>query len=97
MRGELNRKQITIECPNTIFRIFIQSEHELSKVTMFIDNLRSVEHLELNDIYQWCNRQGIAYDTKFHYHRDYSLWNNFCSYLRYSSHKMKYKIRLESV
>lgn len=97
MRGELYKKQITIECPNTIFRLYICSEQEMSKLQIFVNNLRNVENLELNDIYRWCNRQGIEYDTEFHYHRESSVWKNFCSYLNYSSRKMKYKFRLETI
>lgn len=80
-----------IECPNTIFHIYISNERELSKVEIFMGNVRSIKHLGLNDIYSWCNRQGIVYDTEFNYHKDFSLWRNLKLYFGYSRQKMKYQ------
>ncbi len=97
MREEWHAQQITIECPNTIFSLYIRSEWEMSKLEIFMNNIRKVEKLELNDIYLWCNRQKIAYDTAFHYRKDTSLWNNIRSYLHYSSQKMKYKVCIRTV
>ena len=51
--------QILIECPNTIFHLYIKSEQDLSKIETFMNNIRTIERLGLNDIYTWCNRQGI--------------------------------------
>ena len=93
LSGEWQTQQITIECPNTIFSLYIRSEWEMSKLEIFMNNIRTVKKLELNDIYLWCNRQKIMYDTSFHYRRDTSLWKNIRSYLHYSSQKMKYKVR----
>lgn len=84
--------QVLIECPNTIFQIYVSDERELSKLEIFMGNIRSVKHLGINDIYNWCNRQGIAYDTRFNYHKDFSVWKNIKSYFKYSSQKMKYQI-----
>ena len=84
--------QVLIECPNTIFQIYVKNEHELTKLEIFMGNIRSVKRLGINDIYNWCNRQGISYDTKFNYHKEFSLWENVQSYLRYSAQKMKYQI-----
>ena len=66
--------QILIECPNTIFSLYVANENELSKIEIFMNNIRTVKKVGLNDIYNWCNRQGIAYDTRFNYHKDFSLW-----------------------
>ena len=65
--------QILIECPNTIFHLYIKSEQDLSKIETFMNNIRTIERLGLNDIYTWCNRQGILYDTAFNYHKETSL------------------------
>ena len=89
--------QVLIECPNTIFQIYVKNEQELSKLEIFMGNIRSVKNLGINDIYNWCNRQGIAYDTKFNYHKDFSLWKNVKSYMKYSMQKMKYQIGLSFV
>ena len=59
--------QILIECSNTIFHLYIKSEQDLSKIETFMNNIRTIERLGLNDIYIWCNRQGILYDTAFNY------------------------------
>ena len=89
--------QIMIECPNTIFHIYVNNEHELSKIEVFMGNIRTVRHLGINDIYNWCNRQGISYSTQFNYHKDFSLWKNLKSYFLYSRQKMKYQIGLSFV
>ena len=94
---EWSTQQITIECPNTIFSLYIRSEWEMSKLEIFMNNIRTVEKLELNDIYQWCNRQKIMYDTAFHYRKDTSVWRNIRSYMYYSRQKMKYKVRYGTV
>lgn len=88
---EIPGGKILIECPNTIFHIYVKSEDELSKIEIFMRNIRTVKRLGLNDIYFWCNRQGISYDTRFNYHKDFSLWKNIASYCQYSRQKMKYK------
>lgn len=89
--------QIMIECPNTIFSLYVRNERELSKIEIFMGNIRTVKHLGLNDIYNWCNRQGIQYDTRFNYHKDFSIWRNIKSYLKYSSQKFKYQIAFSNV
>ena len=78
MRETLQAQQITIECPNTIFHLYIRTEN-------------------LIDIYQWCNRQKILYDTAFRYRRDSSVWRNLRAYMHYSSQKMKYMVRFGTV
>lgn len=74
---------ILIECPNTIFHLYARDEGELSKIETFLRNIRGIKRLGLNDIYIWCNRQGILYVTKFHYRKDFSLWFNMKSYYLY--------------
>ncbi len=85
--------QILIECPNTIFSLYVANENELSKIEIFMNNIRTVKKVGLNDIYNWCNRQGIAYDTRFNYHKDFSLWKNAKSYLAYYRQKYKYQYK----
>lgn len=77
-----------IECPNTIFYLYVRDEIEVSKVEIFMRNIRTVNKLGVTDIYNWCNRQGIAYSTRFNYRRKKSIWSNLRSYLRYSRHRM---------
>lgn len=89
--------QVLIECPNTIFQIYVSNEHELSKLEVFMGNIKGIKHLGINDIYNWCNRHGVAYDTRFNYHKDCSLWKNIQSYYRYSRQKIKYQIGLSFV
>lgn len=88
--------QIMIECPNTIFHLYVKSEEEMSKVEIFMNNIRTIRRLGLTDIYTWCNRQGIDYDTAFNYRKDFSLWKNIRSYVQYSKQKIKYQVRLET-
>ena len=87
----------TLECPNTIFDIYIQSEDEGAKVQIFLNNIRYLSHLGLNDIYNWCNRQKVSYDTRFNYHRDMSLIGNMRSYIYYYRDKSKYQINYQPV
>lgn len=89
--------QVMIECPNTIFYLYVNNERELSKVETFMSNIKSMKRLGLQDIYTWCNRQGIHYETQFHYRREFSLWANFKSYLLYSRQKMKYQLPIGDV
>lgn len=81
-----------IECPNTIFHLYVNDEIELSKIEIFMNNIRTVKQLGLTDIYNWCNRQGIAYDTRFNYHKGVSLWKNLQSYMLYTRQKVKYQL-----
>ncbi len=89
--------QILIECPNTIFHLYINNEKEYTKIETFMNNIKTVESLGIDDIYNWCNRQGILYDTKFNYHKDFSLWTNIRYYFLYSSQKMRYQVLLGAV
>ncbi len=84
--------QILIECPNTIFQLYVKDENELSKIEIFMNNIRGVKKLGVCDIYTWCNRQGIDYDVKFNYHKEISIWKNVTSYFRYYSSKNKYRL-----
>lgn len=89
--------QILIECPNTIFHLYINNEKEYTKIETFMNNIKAVKSLGIDDIYNWCNRQGILYDTKFNYHKDFSLWTNIRYYFLYSSQKMRYQVLLGAV
>lgn len=86
-----------LECPNTIFYIFVQSEEESSKVETFLRNMYRIEHLALNDIYNWCNRQRIRYDTQFNYHKGVPFWVTVKSYVYYYRHKSKYQMCFRTV
>lgn len=79
-----------IECPNTIFSLYVKNELEISKIEIFMGNIRTVKNLGINDIYNWCNRQGIAYDTRFNYHKDFTIWKNIKLYFKYFKQKRKY-------
>ena len=68
-----------------------RDEGELSKIETFLRNIRGIKRLGLNDIYIWCNRQGILYVTKFHYRKDFSLWFNMKSYYLYFLQKFRYQ------
>lgn len=83
--------QIMIECPNTIFRLYVKNENELSKIEIFMRNIRTVKRIGLRDIYSWCNRQGIEYDTSFNYNKNFSIWKNLKSYVSYSKQKWRYQ------
>ena len=96
MRGK-HAGQIMIECPNTIFHLYVNNERELSKIEIFMSNIRTIKRLGLTDIYTWCNRQGIQYDTRFNYHKECSLWMNVKSYFLYSRQKMKYQLLLGAI
>ena len=61
----IEEQQIIIECPNTIFHLYIDSEDELSKVKVFMNNMKNVDSISLHDIYNWCNRQHVQYTTTF--------------------------------
>ena len=52
----IEEQQIIIECPNTIFHLYIDSEDELLKVKAFMNNMKHVDSISLHDIYNWCNR-----------------------------------------
>lgn len=86
------KNAVRIECPNTIFHLYVKSESEMAKLEIFMGNIRFMEKLGLTDIYNWCNRQRIEYDTKFNYHKEFTLWNTIRDYVRYSRQKMKYQL-----
>lgn len=83
---------ILIECPNTVFQLFVNNEEEISKIEIFMENIRTVNHLGINDIYNWCNRQGISYDTRFNYNKELSIGKTIKAYCHYQRQKMKYKV-----
>ncbi len=97
MQKNSQSRQIMIECPNTIFYLYVNDETEMSKIEIFMNNIRTVKRLALTDIYNWCNRQGISYDTGFNYHKDFSLWKNACSYMNYFRQKRKYQFGFGTV
>ena len=43
----IGEQQIIIECPNTIFHLYIDSEDELSKVKVFMNNIKHVDSISL--------------------------------------------------
>ena len=96
MRHE-DEKHIMIECPNTILYIYIHNEDEYSKIAIFMNNIRHVEHFGLTDIYTWCNRQQMMYETHFNYRRDFSVWKNMKSYVTYYRQKSKYQLNYQPV
>ena len=57
-----------------------------------MENIRTVNHLGINDIYNWCNRQGISYDTRFNYNKELSIGKTIKAYCYYQRQKMKYKV-----
>lgn len=89
--------QIMIECPNTIFHLYVADENELSKIEIFMNNISTVKRLGLTDIYHWCNRQKISYDTEFNYQKDFPLWKNVKSYLQYFRQKHKYQVSFGTI
>lgn len=83
---------VKLECPNTVFHLYARSEGEISKIDTFVKNIRSIKELGLNDIYLWCNRQGILYFTSFHYQKRFSVWGNVREYCLYSRQKLRYRL-----
>lgn len=79
----------TLECPNTIFDIYIRNERERSKFEIFMNNIRFVRHLKVNDIYDWCNHQKMDYHTHFNYNRRIPVWRNMGAYCKYFKQKTK--------
>ena len=45
--------QILIECPNTIFQVYIKDESELSQIEIFMNNIKHIKGISVNDIYNW--------------------------------------------
>lgn len=83
--------KIMIECPSTIFYLYVSDESELSKIETFMNNIRTLKKLGIHDIYCWCNRHGIVYDTAFNYHKEFSVWRNINSFFQYFRQKYLYQ------
>lgn len=88
---------ILIECPNTIFQLYVRNEDELSKIQVFMKNIQSVRKMELNDIYNWCNRQRIAYETRFNFRKGLTPDKTLRDFVKYIKIKRKHKRRLLTV
>ena len=43
MRETLQAQQITIECPNTIFHLYIRTENEMSKLDLYAESSQGGE------------------------------------------------------
>jgi len=89
--------QIVIECPNTIFHLYVNNPDEISKIDIFMRNIRNLKRVGINDIYNWCNRQKIDYSTSFHYRKESSVIRNLQSYVTYSKQKLKYQVGLGTI
>lgn len=87
--------KIVIECPNTIFYLFIESRNDLAKIEIFMTNIQRVRKMNLCDIYNWCNRQGIKYDTSFNYHKNVPLWKTVQSYFSYFKQKRRGRLGVQ--
>ena len=72
---------IQIQCINTIFRLFVQNEDEMTKVEIFVNNIRTMKGISLTDI--------------FNYHKELSAWRNFCMFIHYYRQKQKYMLHLK--
>ena len=89
-RGYSDEKYRRIECPNTIFHLYIDSEDELSKVKVFMNNIKHVDSISLHDIYNWCNRQHVQYTTTFNYDSKMTWTEMIKSYIFYFRQKLRY-------
>ena len=90
----MNSGQVLIECPNTIFQILVHNEHELTKLEIFMGNIKTVKHLSIKDIYNWCNRQGFSYRTRFNYRKEFSLWKNQNELVRISVYSFHFFVSI---
>lgn len=86
----IGEQQIIIECPNTIFHLYIDSEDELLKVKVFMNNMKHVDSISLHDIYNWCNRQHVQYTTTFNYDSKMTWTEMIKSYIFYFRQKLRY-------
>ena len=88
-----NSGQIVIECPNTIFHLYVDSEEEFSKIQVFMNNIKHMNSVSVNDIYNWCNRQHVNYSTSFNYGKSkgQTISDIVRAYIYYCRHKIKYR------
>ena len=86
----IEEQQIIIECPNTIFHLYIDSEDELSKVKVFMNNMKNVDLISLHDIYNWCKGQHVQYTTNLNYNIKMTLTEMIKSYIFYFRQKLRY-------
>ena len=73
----IEEQQIIIECPNTIFHLYM-------------NNMKNVDSISLHDIYNWCNRQHVQYTTTFNYDSKMTLTEMIKSYIFYFRQKLRY-------
>ncbi len=86
--------QILIECPSSLFLLYVKNETEVSKIQTFMKNMSSVSKMELRDIHTWCNRQGIDYVTKFLLRKEFTFDRTLRAFLRFFKLKIKYEWHL---
>lgn len=91
----LNPKRVMIECSNTIFHLYIRTEEEFTKLEIFTRNLRSANQVSIVDVYQWCNRHHISYNTNFNFRRNMGVVNTIRSYIHYTAQKLKYQFGIQ--
>lgn len=82
--------EVRLQCAGTVFHIYLYNENESEKIALFLENINTVKNLALQDIYHWCNRHQVVYETKFQYNRKRSLIRNAGSFLYYLQQKNKY-------
>ena len=83
--------QILIECPNTIFQVYIKDESELSQIEIFMNNIKHIKGISVNDIYNWCNRHKFSYKTSFNYDKQMNFIKTIREYCFYFKNKIKNK------
>lgn len=81
----MEKKIVAIRYYNVWFYLYVNSEQDMVKISYLTDRIDSGEQMVMKDIYQWCQRHEIKYNTKYVYRKDFSLkaniWN-FYSYIR---------------
>ena len=79
----MEKKIVAIRYYNVWFYLHVNSEQDMVKISYLTDRIDAGEQVVMKDIYQWCQRHGIKYNSKFVYRKDFPLKANIWNFYSY--------------
>ena len=75
------KKIVVIRYYNVWFYLHVNSEQDMVKISYLTDRIDAGEQVVMKDIYQWCQRHGIKYNSKFVYRKRFSTESEYMELL----------------
>ena len=82
-KGENVHQIVSVQYHNVIFFLKLKNEFDKHKFHCFSEMASTNKDIRLKDIHNWCRNQGVEYQTRFKYRKDYPLKANLWNYYTY--------------